>query len=312
MTAAVVVLNPAAQAALAAAEQRIERALKSFVDMGQALTEIRDGRLYKATHGTFEAYCQERWEIGRDYADRMIAAAQVVLTIVSKGLPAPTKESQARALVAVPEADRAEVWAKTVERTDGKPTAAAIREVHEERTRPPSPGPTGAAQSPPADPGTTPAPAGHPPDGDPSPREPDPTPEPAGPHPAGSGPETPEPVVTSTAHPGSGQGEEAAPVREGPGAAAEPEQPAPATPPPGSPATWTDEQRAANQREVDRKRMVAAGQRAARDLVMSVRAEISTVVSAIDLGEKDLINEQVIADLRAAVDLLESRLEANR
>jgi hypothetical protein len=86
----------------------------------------------------------------------------------------------------------------------------------------------------------------------------------------------------------------------------------PVTPPPGSPATWTDEQRAANQREIDRKRMVAAGRRAARDLVMSVRAEISTVVSAIDLGEKDLINEQVIADLRAAVDLLESRLEASK
>jgi hypothetical protein len=83
-------------------------------------------------------------------------------------------------------------------------------------------------------------------------------------------------------------------------------------PPPGSPATWTAEQREANQREIDRKRMVADGRTAARILVMSMRAEITTVVKAVDLGEKDLISTQMIADLRAAVDLLESRLEASK
>lgn len=54
MTAALVTLNPAALVALASCEQRIERGLKTFIDVGQALAEIRDSRLYKGTHETFE------------------------------------------------------------------------------------------------------------------------------------------------------------------------------------------------------------------------------------------------------------------
>ncbi|MFA1552007.1 hypothetical protein [Actinomadura chokoriensis] len=47
-------------------------------------------------------------------------------------------ESHARELARVPEPERAEVWRETVERTNGKPTAAAIRETY----RPgPVPGP---------------------------------------------------------------------------------------------------------------------------------------------------------------------------
>lgn len=150
MTAAVITLNPAALVALAAAEQRIERGLKTFIDVGQALAEIRDSRLYKGTHDTFEAYCQERWQIDRTRAQNFITAARTVLEISNThpDLPAPVKESQARALAAVPEPDRAEVWRETVERTEGKPTAAAVRAVQRERA--PFPGPVGAVTAPPA------------------------------------------------------------------------------------------------------------------------------------------------------------------
>lgn len=241
MTAALATLNPAAQVALVSCEQRIERGLKTFIDVGQALAEIRDSRLYKGTHGTFEDYCRDRWKMSDGRARQFMIAAETATNVAVEGLPAPTNEGQARALAAVPEPERAEVWRETVERTNGKPTAAAVRAVQTERTQ--TPGPADAAISPPVDPGTT------------------------------------VPDIT---------------------------------PPAGSPATWTAEQHDANQREIDRKRMVAAGQRAAQSLVMSVRAEISTVVSAVDLGEKNLINPQMIADLRRAVDLLESRLEASK
>lgn len=33
------------------------------------LKTIRDQRLFLATHITFEAYCQERWGIGKDLID---------------------------------------------------------------------------------------------------------------------------------------------------------------------------------------------------------------------------------------------------
>jgi hypothetical protein len=42
-------------------EEKIERGLKTFIEVGTALREIRDKRLCRQTHGTFEDYCRERW-----------------------------------------------------------------------------------------------------------------------------------------------------------------------------------------------------------------------------------------------------------
>lgn len=134
MTAALATLNPAAQVALVSCEQRIERGLKSFLDVGQALTEIRDSRLYKGTHDTFEDYCRERWNLSRPRAYEMIGAAEVVSGMPDTAAPI-TSARQATELAKVPELERAEVWQETVERTNGKPTAAAVREVTEEQRK---------------------------------------------------------------------------------------------------------------------------------------------------------------------------------
>lgn len=34
-----------------------------FVECGNALAEIRDKRLYRGTHDTFEAYCYDVWKL---------------------------------------------------------------------------------------------------------------------------------------------------------------------------------------------------------------------------------------------------------
>jgi hypothetical protein len=115
--------------ALAEREAVIERGLATFVEVGSALGEIRDERLYRADHGTFEDYCQQRWNLSRAHAYRMIDAAAAVSPIGDTGLPVPANEGQARELARVPADRRAEVWQQTIERTDGKPTAAAIREI---------------------------------------------------------------------------------------------------------------------------------------------------------------------------------------
>ena len=44
---------------LDACEQVIERGLATFVDVGTALLEVRDSRLYRVAYPTFEAYCAE-------------------------------------------------------------------------------------------------------------------------------------------------------------------------------------------------------------------------------------------------------------
>jgi hypothetical protein len=63
--------------ALAKAESVIEKSIRSFVEVGQALANIRDSRLYRATHDTFEAYVSERWHWERRMAYGYIEAAKV-------------------------------------------------------------------------------------------------------------------------------------------------------------------------------------------------------------------------------------------
>lgn len=118
-------LAPAEASALAEYEQQVERGLSTFLDVGRALLAIRDERLYRAEHDTFESYCQERWGMSRQRAHQFIDAA-AVSTVVD--VP---NEAQARELAPLlnqPERLR-ETWQRVQEQTGGKPTAAAIRNI---------------------------------------------------------------------------------------------------------------------------------------------------------------------------------------
>lgn len=130
-------LTPVEAASLAEHEAVIERGLATFVEVGNALLAIRDQREYRAQYATFEDYCQQRWGFTRDFAYKTIRAAEVATGLVDHGLQSPATERQARELARIPEERRAEVWQQTLERTDGKPTAAAIRETY----APPAPEP---------------------------------------------------------------------------------------------------------------------------------------------------------------------------
>jgi N6-adenosine-specific RNA methylase IME4 len=102
----------------------IERGRQAFVDVGNALAEIRDRLLYRETHATFEAYCKERWGLGKSYVYYQIAAAEVA-TELSTIVDVPT-ESVARELVALSHDERLGV----AERVDlSIATAAEVRKV---------------------------------------------------------------------------------------------------------------------------------------------------------------------------------------
>ncbi|MHC0068860.1 hypothetical protein ACWATR_39375, partial [Nostoc sp. UIC 10890] len=55
-------------------ERQVERA---FLSAGQALMELRDRRLYRSTHQTFEEYCRDRFNYSRDAAYLKISATVV-------------------------------------------------------------------------------------------------------------------------------------------------------------------------------------------------------------------------------------------
>jgi len=86
---------------LAEQEAIIERGIRTFVEVGHALATIRDLRLYRATHRTFDEYCRERWEFSPHYARCQIRAAEVVTMVTEAGVRqdlVPKTERQARAL----------------------------------------------------------------------------------------------------------------------------------------------------------------------------------------------------------------------
>ena len=79
---------------LAECEAVIERGLQTFVEVGNALLTIRDGRLYRAIAGTFEDYCRERWNMSRPRAYQLIDAAMTVNNLSTTVDILPTSERQ--------------------------------------------------------------------------------------------------------------------------------------------------------------------------------------------------------------------------
>ena len=131
MSALTVALTVTESDRLAECEATIERGFQTFAEVGSALLEIRDSRLYRSEFGTFEDYCQTRWGMTARHANRTIEAAVIVAELGPMG-PAPTTERQARELVGLPAETAAAVMTAAVEATEGRPTAAAIREAREE------------------------------------------------------------------------------------------------------------------------------------------------------------------------------------
>jgi len=101
------VVAPAPEAPLSEAEARdfkrldgaVMRGLESLVEAAQALEEIRNRWLYRAEFPTFEEYCQTRWDLSRQYANRLIRAGHVLFemeSFVSKErmqMDLPTREA---------------------------------------------------------------------------------------------------------------------------------------------------------------------------------------------------------------------------
>lgn len=118
-------------------ETTIERGLQTFVDVGLALMEIRDARLYRADYGTFEEYCRERWGWTRRHTNRLIASAEVVDNLGPIGPILPSTESQARPLAALPPDLQRDVWREALDTApNGKVTAAHVQGVVDRMTQP--------------------------------------------------------------------------------------------------------------------------------------------------------------------------------
>lgn len=148
----------------------IEKGWKAFVEVGGALMEIRQSRLYREDYESREAFCRDVVGISKTEANRQIIDAEVVGELSAPngatartGVQPPSKRSQVRALARLlkPE-DRREAWRRVCETTEltGRPaTAELATEVVEairgdadpppESSHPPDEKPVNSAGTPP-------------------------------------------------------------------------------------------------------------------------------------------------------------------
>jgi hypothetical protein len=115
------------QADLATCEAALDNLRVAFWAAGKALQVIRDARLYRDTHATFEDYVEQRWDMSRSQAYRLVDAWPLAERLSPMG--DKLNERQIRELL--PLADRhgqdaAVTVYRTVAETEGIQVTAAL------------------------------------------------------------------------------------------------------------------------------------------------------------------------------------------
>jgi hypothetical protein len=112
---------------LTACEAALDNLRVAFAAAGKALQVIRDARLYRDTHGTFEEYLAERWDMSRAQAYRLIDAWPLAERLSPMG--DKLNERQVRELLPVAGEhgqDAAAVVYQAVAEADGVQVTAAL------------------------------------------------------------------------------------------------------------------------------------------------------------------------------------------
>ncbi len=108
-------------------EQQINSGLRRFLRTGTALRQIRDRQLYQEVgYESFSAYLEERFEMSRCQAYRLIDAEQVMRNLEGIAI-LPRNERQCRALVRLSREDQRMAWQAALDHVSPHlPTAAAV------------------------------------------------------------------------------------------------------------------------------------------------------------------------------------------
>lgn len=132
----VVSLEAHERLALEECEQILRRGLATFFEVGRALLTIREKKLYRSSHATFDTYCRDRWGMSRIHAWRLIGAAErLQLLPPEDGVRKPNSEYQIRPFLKLEPAAFPKAWSEAIARVkDGNITAALLQTVVAEIT----------------------------------------------------------------------------------------------------------------------------------------------------------------------------------
>lgn len=110
----------------------ISRGIRAFKEVGLALVEVRDSKLYKDEFDTFEDYVRTKWGMARSYAYHLIGAAKVAQN-VQKFIDLPN-ECSARPLTKLAPKDQIKA-AKVLSQNNTTITNSSVKQAVNKVTR---------------------------------------------------------------------------------------------------------------------------------------------------------------------------------
>jgi DNA gyrase/topoisomerase IV subunit B len=125
-------LTPSESSDLARNESTIEHGLKNFIEVGSALLDINDRKLYRQTHPTFKDYVEEKWKMSVRRAYQLCETAETLKALPPSVQNFAQTESHVAELSRIPPEKRVEVLNRVetkAKATRKKATAKDIREA---------------------------------------------------------------------------------------------------------------------------------------------------------------------------------------
>ncbi len=105
---------------LAQLEESIQAGQQSFFEVGAALTDIRDHKLYREEFATFEDYCRDRWGISRPRAYQYIESSDLNDNLSTMVDILPVNERQCRPLTKLEPEKQRQAWAEVLDAAEEK------------------------------------------------------------------------------------------------------------------------------------------------------------------------------------------------
>lgn len=116
----------------------VRAGLRAFWQVGAALSEIRNSRLYREDYENWDAFCTAEVFMSGRYANNLISATEAREAIITDGtnVPSPTNESQLRPLAHLPESEIVAAWADATTAYGAQPSGNEVSRVVERRSDP--------------------------------------------------------------------------------------------------------------------------------------------------------------------------------
>jgi hypothetical protein len=112
----------------------VEKGVKAFWEVGEALGEIKEAKLWKAGgYKSWDEYVRAVGGMSRGHAHRLLEATEFVnfLKTSPRGDVLPAMEAQVRPILSLPDNEqRAEAWSTAIKASEGQqPTGPQVRKV---------------------------------------------------------------------------------------------------------------------------------------------------------------------------------------